>query len=182
MPKDSSKSSLDALLPGYNTKQHSTPSSQLSKSESTTPNSSEPSAPPDGSMSPDEEVQYLTRQVFQIALNKPLEPWVLDHVSSAFHADFDNFPASQTWDEHVETFRNIYRTNPGYIPDIMNVVVDVSEHNTHADAFMVIETIGRPGNVRRHSTARLKWRRRDGRWEVYHILGVRTPLATFDNI
>ncbi|KAK4506240.1 hypothetical protein PRZ48_004205 [Zasmidium cellare] len=182
MPKAHSKSSMDALFPGYSTKQHSTSSSPNSTTEMTTPPSDGNAAPPDGSMSPGQEVEYLSRQVFQVTLNKTPPPWLQDHISSAFRADFDNYPASQTWDEQVETFRDIYKNNPSYVPDIMNIVVDVSEHNTHADAFMVIETIGRPENVRRHSTARLKWRRRDGRWEIYHLLGIRTPFATFDNI
>lgn len=133
-------------------------------------------------MAPNDEVTYLSTAVFQVCRNQSPPPWLQDHISPAFRADFDNFPASQTWDEHVETFRTIHRVHLDYVPQIVNMVVDVSDHNTHADALLLIETWGRPDNVRRHSTARLKWRRRDGRWEIYHIWGVRAPFATFDNI
>ena len=135
---------------------------------------------PDGSMSPEEEVAYLTHIVYLKVSDSPTPAWLHEHISPTFKADFDNFPSSQTWSELAEVFRLIKRTDPDYQSSILDTTVDVHQQNTHADCFLLIETLGRPRSVRRLSVARLKWRRRDLRWEIYHLLGIRA--ATFDGM
>lgn len=184
MRKDSpkSRSSLDALLPGYTTSEGLAFTSSSSRLSTSIPVVNEFCPAPDGSLTTEEEIEYLTRVVFLITLMAPQPPWLAEHISFDFRADLDNFPASQTCDELAETFRYVHRETPGYVSEVVNLLVDLSERNTSADAVLLIQTVGRPETVRRHSIARLKWSRRDGRWKLYHIWGVRAPFATFDNV
>lgn len=123
---------------------------------------------------------YLTHIVYRLVSASPVPAWLDDHISPTFKGDFDNFPASQTWQEITEVFRLINRADPDYKSSILNTTVDVHQQNTRADCYLLIETLGRPRNVRRLRMARLKWRRRDLRWEIYHLLGIRA--ATFDGM
>ena len=73
------------------------PTSELEShgSEVTVPAVSASSPAPDGSMSPEQEVAYLTHIVY-LQTSDSTPPWLAEHISPAFKADFDNFPSSQT--------------------------------------------------------------------------------------
>ncbi|SMY28253.1 unnamed protein product [Zymoseptoria tritici ST99CH_1A5] len=132
--------------------------------------------PPDGTMSPTVELEYLSRVVFLIVRGLDPPPWLEAHISDIFKSEVDNFPSSMTWPQLREMFRIVNRAAKGtYRPIILNVLVDIHEHSTHADVLILIEATGRPVNLRRHTVCRLRWRRREGRWQIYHALAIRSP-------
>lgn len=140
------------------------------------------SPPPNGTQSPQWEIEYLARIVHFFTGRTSPPPWIHDHIADDFRADFDNIMPSSSWQEHIELFRKINIEDPGYHAKLVRVIVDVMEHNTHADCYLLVEVSGRPQNIRRHSIGKMKWRMRHGKWQLYRITTIRAPIGSFDGL
>ncbi|USW49407.1 hypothetical protein Slin15195_G027260 [Septoria linicola] len=128
------------------------------------------SPPPDESQPIQYQIEYLARTTFVLVRNEDAPPWLEDHISEHFKAEFDNISQPQTWQQQKDLFRKFHQ-DPNYSANLLSVSVNVREHGTHADAYMLIETVGRPGpDIRRQNMAVQKWWRRDGKWHHIHTM------------
>ncbi|KAK5166048.1 uncharacterized protein LTR77_008309 [Saxophila tyrrhenica] len=109
-----------------------------------------------------------TRKIVELINRNDYEDPFLDQIfSDPFYAsDMDQYPSTNTWREHMATFRVIQTESPDYHMRPVSLTVDVDRGLDGANAFIVAEISGRPPGVKRESLGVLRWELKPEGWRA----------------
>lgn len=85
-------------------------------------------------------------------------------VATAFTAQLMNYPKMSSWNEYVESFRDMVTEWPEYHIALISSTVSLDNVRDRADVFLLAEELGKPPGVRTVAPSRLEWLKVGHKW------------------
>jgi hypothetical protein len=94
-----------------------------------------------------------------------------------YASPLDIFPETQTWPDHLSTFKKLAEESPEYRMDVKQLHVDVQNGGKTAKVYLTADISGRPPGVKRESLGVLHWQRSVDGWRQTAHINMRQSLS-----